>query len=641
LPVFFFSLVLTERDEISTNNPTYMRSNHLRFYLLLLTSSLIHFNLFAHDSYSRSTCVEDEFYDFGDLPTSYDYGIPARQISSPNLFIGSQPDMEIVPAPMAPLGNNNGSFGDGLDEDGINPSLYTVSHLTSLTVTVNVTNTTGSIKTLYGWIDFNGNGSFEPGEMRSINVNSGSNGVNVSLTWTADQTVNTLVDKVYLRLRLSENTLTDNSLTIYDERAIGDGLSTSVYGTAGIGEIEDFQLSALAQPPTRAVQLANLDVFLKGKYVEAGISNYYGTFGADNNANRPAGFHNGRASLYGFIVNQNKDGWISYNGDYFTPGAAEEGFTLEIEGVNYSNNRVGMREIPGAITIVENNTFMDGGLSASRVVWVGSINGIEIQNHYIANQNGLFVKVLAILTNVSSEPKHNIYFMRNIDPDNNQTINGSFETTNKIESQISETSSDARVSATQPDGSYVTFYSNDPRARVSYGGFANRNAKGVYDGVGVVQVVGSQTTADIAISIAYNIGTLNPGESTTVGYFNLLDDVAEPEACYLPALLGAGLDTKVGISSIKRNQDDEDNWPMVRKGAWLVLESPNKAFVPNRVRFDEDNNPVAADGVTPVLTNAVEGMMVYDVDNKCLRVAMLSAEGTIGWYCMNKAACPE
>src|SRR5690606_1395007 len=111
--------------------------------------------------------------------------------------------------------------------------------------------------------------------------------------------------------------------------------------------------------------------------------------------------------------------------------------------------------------------------------------------------------------------------MRNIDPDNNQTINGSFETTNKIESQISETSSDARVSATQPDGSYVTFYSNDPRARVSYGGFANRNAKGVYDGVGVVQVVGSQTTADIAISIAYNIGTLNPGESTTVGYFNL------------------------------------------------------------------------------------------------------------------------
>jgi hypothetical protein len=618
-----------------------MRSKQLKFYLLLLISCLIQTNIYANNSFSPRGCLEDEFYDFGDLPTSYDYGIPARQISSPTLFIGSQPDMEITPAPMAPNGNNNGSFGDGLDEDGINPSIYSVSHLTSFTITVNVTNTTGTNKTLYGWIDFNGNGSFEPGEMKSMTVPTGSNGVNVSLIWAADQTINTLVDKVYLRLRISGNTLSDNTSTIYDERAIGDGLSTSIYGTAAIGEIEDYQLTAIAQPPTRAVQVTNLDVFLKGKYVEAGISNYYGTFGAETNATRPAGFHNGRASLYGFIVNQNKDGWISYNGDYFTPGSAEEGFTLTIEGVSYSNNRAGTREIQGGITIVENNTFMDGGLSASRAVWVGSINGIEVENHYIANQNGLFVKVLAVLTNVSTEPIHNIYFMRNIDPDNNQTINGSFITTNKIESQISETSSEARVSATQPDGSYVTFYSNDPRARVSYGGFANRNAKSIYDGVGVVQEVGSQTTGDIAISIAYNIGTLNPGESTTVGYYNLLDDIEEPEACYLPALLGAGLDSKVGISSILRDHNDEDNWPMARKGAWLVLESPTKAFVPNRVRFNADNKPVAADGVTPVLTNAVEGMMVYDVGNKCLRVAMLSAEGMIGWHCMNKAACPE
>jgi hypothetical protein len=618
-----------------------MRSKQLKFYLLLLISCLIHIEVFAYHSSPMNICVEDEFYDFGDLPASYEKGFPARQISSPNLFIGSQPDMEISPASMAPNGDNNGNLGDGLDEDGLNPSLYTVSHLTNFTITVNVTNTTWTDKTLYGWIDFNGNGSFEPGEMKSITVPTGSNGINVSLIWVADQTINTLVEKVYLRLRFSGNTLSDNTSTIYDERAIGDGLSTSIYGTAAIGEIEDYQLTAIAQPPTRAVQVSNLDVFLKGKYVEAGISNYYGTFGAENNATRPAGFHNGRASLYGFIVNQNKDGWISYNGDYFTPGTAEEGFTLTIEGVSYSNNRAGIREIQGGITIVENNTFMDGGLSASRAVWVGSINGIEVENHYIANQNGLFVKVLAVLTNVSTEPIHNIYFMRNIDPDNNQTINGSFITTNKIESQISETSSEARVSATQPDGSYVTFYSNDPRARVSYGGFANRNAKSIYDGVGVVQEVGSQTTGDIAISIAYNIGTLNPGESTTVGYYNLLDDIEEPEACYLPALLGGGLDSKVGISSILRDHNNEDNWSMARKGAWLVLESPTKAFVPNRVRFNADNKPVAADGLTPVLTNAVEGMMVYDVDNKCLRVAMLSAEGMIGWYCMNKAACPE
>src|SRR5690606_24253973 len=139
--------------------------------------------------------------------------------------------------------------------------------LTSFTITVNVTNTTGTNITLYGWIDYNGKGSFDTGEMKSITVPTDSNGVNVSLIWAADQTINTLVDKVYLRLRFSGDTLSDNTSTIYDERAIGDGLSTSIYGTAAIGEIEDYQLTAIAQPPTRAVQVSNLDVFLKGKYV--------------------------------------------------------------------------------------------------------------------------------------------------------------------------------------------------------------------------------------------------------------------------------------------------------------------------------------------------------------------------------------
>ena len=503
-----------------------------------------------------------------------------------------------------------------------------------------MTNTTGTVQILHGWIDFNGNGLFESTESTSVTVGGNITDGIVILNWDSTKTAYTMNTKVYMRLRISNNNLVDNVTTTYDERAFGDGVANGSYQTPYAGEIEDYQLNAIPVPPTMAITKDG-DVYIRGKYVQGGISNIFGTFGAGSNANRPPGFMSSREYLYGFIVNQNKDGWVTYNGDYFTPGVAEEGFTLTIGSNNYSNNRIGDLQISGSIISVENNTFIDGGATASRVVWVGQIGGIEIENQYIATQNGLFIKVVTSLKNVSENTINDIYYMRNMDPDNNQTINGSFTTTNLIESQISETSNEARVSATQPDGSYMTFYSRDPRARVSYGGFSNRNAKSIYNGEGVIQTVGVPRTQDEAISISYNVGSLAPGETTVLDYFNLLEDVEEPEACFIPAAAGTGLTSNIGISSLARDAN-QSNWPMNRNGAWLVLESPSKAFVPNRVMFNEDNIPVGSDGISPILTNPVEGMMVYDKTNKCLKIYTTKDDGvSFDWYCMKNGACPE
>jgi len=109
-------------------------------------------------------------------------------------------------------------------------------------------------------------------------------------------------------------------------------------------------------------------------------------------------------------------------------------------------------------------------------------------------------------------------------------------------------------------------------------------------------------------------------------------------ACYLPpAMSGATLQTKVGITSLNRAGIEGDNWPMVRNGGWLALESKTKGFVVNRVGFDNaTGDPIG------IPTSAFElGMLVYDTTNKCLKMyTTKEGETTPAWHCMSAPGCP-
>mgnify|MGYP003621064811 FL=1 len=112
-------------------------------------------------------------------------------------------------------------------------------------------------------------------------------------------------------------------------------------------------------------QLINGNGYMKGDYVNAGVG-AWGTFGGSLTS-LPSGYVNtstdGRwnnNNMLGFVADADKDGFYStdalgniindYNGDFFTPGSPEEGFTVEFGGVNYSNNTAGTHQITGAIT---------------------------------------------------------------------------------------------------------------------------------------------------------------------------------------------------------------------------------------------------------------------------------------------------
>ncbi|WP_347219845.1 hypothetical protein [Chryseobacterium sp.] len=136
---------------------------------------------------------------------------------------------------------------------------------------------------------------------------------------------------------------------------------------------------------------------------------------------------------------------------------------------------------------------------------------------------------------------------------------------------------------------------------------------------------------------------VNPGGIADVGSdqgqgLGSSQNINACNSCYKPgALSGTALDTKVGITALGRAGNTADNWPMVRKGGWMALESKTKGFVLNRVPFNGSGNPI---GILPA--DFIEGMTVYDTTNNCLKIYTTKDNGTTyGWHCISIQTCPD
>lgn len=152
--------------------------------------------------------------DYGDAPASY--GVACATPSGTLRIGGVTPDAE------ASSQFSADANGDGADESFLNPLTPIDIANGQYVWTVPVSNTTGGTATLAGWIDFNGNGTFEAGERVAVSVPN--NATQVTLTWNVPATaaVNTTT---YVRLRIS----TDANVG-----------PTGDYPANGIGEVEDY-----------------------------------------------------------------------------------------------------------------------------------------------------------------------------------------------------------------------------------------------------------------------------------------------------------------------------------------------------------------------------------------------------------------
>ncbi|MCW3160838.1 GEVED domain-containing protein [Chryseobacterium oryctis] len=200
-------------------------------------------------------------YDYGDTPVSYDNTkdgvyVPARHSLLAGLSLGSiVPDLELSPLSVAAGADNNGTNGDGSDEDAIDVSANQIRAGVPYVLTVPVTNPTTATKYLYGWIDFNNDGKFQAEEVATTTFTV-TGATNRTLTWTAAQTATIVsgVTKLYMRLRLSDRALVDFTTVasggaLIDERSVGNGAASATnasdFSTASNGEVEDYQIEVV------------------------------------------------------------------------------------------------------------------------------------------------------------------------------------------------------------------------------------------------------------------------------------------------------------------------------------------------------------------------------------------------------------
>lgn len=155
------------------------------------------------------------------------------------------------------------------------------------------------------------------------------------------------------------------------------------------------------------------------------------------------------------------------------------------------------------------------------------------------------------------------------------------------------------------------------------------------------------TTGGIAITGATNASYIPPTNEIGTTYYYVIVSDSNCEAtvtsdimsvtvsgscfCYKPGNFdNSGLSTDIGISSLDREILESYEWPHNRSGAWLVLESKTKGFVPTRL----DTAEIAQ------IQNPVEGMIVYDKQAFCLKI--YTVRDNVGaWECYDIQTCPD
>ncbi len=184
-------------------------------------------------------------YDYGDAPATY--GTPSHRIVS-GIYLGTNaPDSEN--APPTPLDGTGDDVTGTDDEDGI--TLPTLTQGQTATITAKVSGTGGYLQ---GWIDWNGNGTFDAGEQVATNLQDNGVGDTDNTTgkiaFTVSVPATATTNKTYARFRWS--TTKDLNATI----------------AASDGEVEDYALTVTAPPPlvcrANAVTNGTFDTTLNG-----------------------------------------------------------------------------------------------------------------------------------------------------------------------------------------------------------------------------------------------------------------------------------------------------------------------------------------------------------------------------------------
>ena len=213
---------------------------------------------------------------------------------------------------------------------------------------------------------------------------------------------------------------------------------------------------------TVSSQLVDSNAFIKTNLVELAINNY-GKYITDT---VPEGYIllDNPALRYGFIADYDMNGWDmgtpAYSGDFCAPGSPVEEWGLSWNGVAQINGASGSDAIHGSIISYSAND------DSTTVVWISDSTELIIKQTTTAYANKLFFLTRLKLLNNTPDTLDNIYYVRSIDPDNEQIWTGDYTTENGVDADTNYSYAKGLTY-----GLFLGMVAGDPLARGSYGNF--------------------------------------------------------------------------------------------------------------------------------------------------------------------------
>ncbi|HMZ87987.1 MAG TPA: gliding motility-associated C-terminal domain-containing protein [Chitinophagales bacterium] len=295
-------------------------------------------------------------------------------------------------------------------------------------------------------------------------------------------------------------------------------------------------------------QIVGANAFLKGNFVEVGI-NTCGAYGS--NGAPPAGYHPNVFSGLGFVADSDMDGWTTgtpdYCGDYFVPGSPVEGWQVQIGGTVYTNTDqyCWTSEIPGDITSYDYTAGIYTG------IWEGTIaaEDVTITQTTTLPENARYFVTRILICNDGPTDLTDVYYMRNVDPDQDQPFGFSFMTTNSVIFQP-PVDPDALVeSVGDVYGCYLGMGARDENARVTYGCFSTTDGTPAqaWSGASVCAWSSGYSLSgtyycDCATQVTFKIPLIAAGECQCVAFAYILDADDLDEALEATSSIGVAAD---------------------------------------------------------------------------------------------------
>ncbi len=359
--------------------------------------------------------------------------------------------------------------------------------------------------------------------------------VNAPIAWSANTTLTLSAhDDININGNLTHTGSSAGGMVFKYGQGSADG-GTSAYTLGAGASVVSPSLQWLKGNETAGIRYAIVDgaVFLGGKYIEIGIApgGYFGTGSV-----KPGTFY-GRNGRSGIGMVGDADGFGSgadLRIDYFMPGSPFQSTTAGYNDATASSWSPG-KGTPATVEVLPLGA--DNVMKAKVTTTVGDMQIVQIISLAKADK---YFKTEATLNNTGAAAIANATFISHFDPDNTVDVGGDYETIQKIEQTIAAGDGAAVVSATsKPGDAYATlsggsqskiiYYSADARATVGQGGdfwnsAGNAAAVSTMTSLAASQTKGNTATADDAMGIVFNVGSIAAGASKNFSYLTSLDN---------------------------------------------------------------------------------------------------------------------